>query len=75
LLRAARWIYFRFLESGPAAAEPVGVVMVGETVQGRVVFELPVLLPEEQFVPIDLLRLRTPGRSRPIRPQPPRPTG
>jgi hypothetical protein len=31
--------------------------------QGRVVFELPVLLPEEQFIPLELVRGRS-GRSR-----------
>ncbi|MEY3768025.1 MAG: hypothetical protein RLZZ11_1095, partial [Cyanobacteriota bacterium] len=31
--------------------------------QGRVVFELPVLLPEEQFIPLELVRGRA-GRSR-----------
>jgi hypothetical protein len=41
----------------------VGVVMVGESIQGRVVFDPPVLLPEEQFVPIDLVRTRPRTRS------------
>ena len=38
--------------------------MVGDSRQGRVVFDLPVLLPQEQFVPIDWLRGRTQSRSR-----------
>jgi hypothetical protein len=65
VLRSARHIYFRFLSEGAVAADPVGVVMVEESNQGRVVFERPVLLPEEQFVPIELLRVRPAGgRSR-----------
>jgi hypothetical protein len=64
LLRHGRRIYFRFLESCPTAPEPMGVVLLGEGPQGRVVFEAPILLPDEQFVPMDLLRPRaTRGRS------------
>ncbi|MEB3321616.1 MAG: hypothetical protein VKI81_02215 [Synechococcaceae cyanobacterium] len=75
LLRSARRIYFRFLADGAVAADPVGVVMVEESSQGRVVFEVPVLLPEEQFVPIDLLRARPGGRSRSARGPGPWPQG
>ncbi len=46
--------------------------MVGESGLGRVVFDLPVLLIDEHFLPIDLLRNRTTSRSRNSRPQPPR---
>jgi hypothetical protein len=63
LLRRSRRVYYRFLESCPSAPEPMGVVLLGETRQGRVVFEAPILLPEEQFVPMELLRPR-PGRGR-----------
>jgi len=74
LLQAARQIYFRYL-AGSGGREPLGVVMVGETDQGRVVFAVPVLLPEEQFVPIALMRNRGLGRSaRASRLQVPRPT-
>ena len=38
--------------------------MVGESGQGRVVFDLPVLLSDEHFLPIDLLRNRPPSRGR-----------
>ena len=64
LLGSARQVYHAFLCSGPAGLEPAGVVMVAESRQGRVVFDLPVLLPHEQFVPIDWLRGRTQSRSR-----------
>jgi hypothetical protein len=73
LLACARQIYFRYLSSGHAVGEPVGVVMVGESIQGRVVFDPPVLLPEEQFVPIDLVRTRPGPRSRTGRPTQARP--
>ncbi|MFM7394345.1 MAG: hypothetical protein ACKO22_08305 [Cyanobium sp.] len=65
LLRDARTIYFRFLESGWGQGDPLGVVMAGaEGAAGHVVFDLPVLLPHECFVPLELLRLRSGGRSR-----------
>jgi hypothetical protein len=64
LLHAARQIYFRHLTTGAVANEPLGVVLVGESSQGRVVFETPVLLPDEQFVPIDLVRTRPSPRPR-----------
>ncbi|MCS5697911.1 hypothetical protein NZK32_02470 [Cyanobium sp. FGCU-52] len=65
LLRDARIIYFRFLESGWGSTDPLGVVMAGvEGAVGRVVFDLPVLLPHECFVPLELLRLRPAGRPR-----------
>ncbi len=64
LLGSARQVYHAFLCTGPAGIEPAGVVMVGESRQGRVVFDLPVLLPQEQFVPIDWLRGRSQSRSR-----------
>ena len=64
MLRLARRIYFNYLETCSAPAEPIGVVMVGESVQGRVVFDPPVLLPEEQYVPMELLRVRSQTRSR-----------
>jgi len=60
LLRQAREIYFAFLSGGSAVADPLGIV-VSSGGAGRVVFELPVLLPEELFVPIDWLRSRGPG--------------
>lgn len=73
LLRCSRRVYFRFLESCPTAPEPLGVVLLGAGPQGRVVFELPILLPDEQFVPMELLRPRSPrgrgargGSSRPM---------
>ncbi|MEA5417261.1 hypothetical protein [Synechococcus sp. BA-132 BA5] len=73
LLRHSRRVYFRFLESCPTAPEPQGVVLLGGGPQGRVVFEAPILLPDEQFVPMDLLRPRSArgrttrgGASRPL---------
>jgi hypothetical protein len=63
LLACARHIYFSYLSTCGVACEPVGVVLVGESIQGRVVFDPPVLLPEEQFVPIDLVRTRPRTRS------------
>ena len=73
VIQAARRVLFQFLEQGPAALDPSGVVLSGcgadgssQALQGRLVFDLPVLLPDEQFVPIDLIRGRQ-GRSGPAR--------
>lgn len=62
LLRQAREAYFIWLSHGASASEPLGIVLNGSG--GRVVFELPVLLPAELFVPIEWLRPRSGGRSR-----------
>ena len=67
LIRIARRIYYRFLESSPGAADPVGVVLSGDRGLGRVVFERPVLLIEEHFVPMEWLRNRSAPRSRAVR--------
>ena len=64
VLGLARRIYFQFLASGPVALEPVGIVLDGSGSGGRVVVDPPVLLPDEQFVPIDWLRNRGAGRGR-----------
>jgi hypothetical protein len=66
VIAQARRIYFHFLECSPAHPDPLGVVITqaqGTQGQGRVVFELPVLLPEEHFIPLELVRGRS-GRSR-----------
>jgi hypothetical protein len=67
VIAQARRIYFHFLECAPSQNNPLGVV-ISQTLsgQGRVVFELPVLLPEEQFIPLELVRGRA-GRSRSTR--------
>jgi hypothetical protein len=59
VIQAARRILFQALELGNPGHEPSGVVLNGKQVfQGRIVFDQPVLLPDEQFVPIDLIRGR-----------------
>jgi hypothetical protein len=78
LFRLARLIYFRHLETSPIHFEPLGIVVVADGdpargVQGRVVFDAPVLLPDEQFVPLEMLRLRGPARGRSGRAPSPRP--
>ena len=65
LFALARGVFFRHLQSCPEGPEPVGVVLPldtedpGSGTRGRVVFALPVLLPEEQFIPLDLLLARS----------------
>ena len=59
VIQAARRILFESLELGNAGHEPSGVVLNGKQIlQGRIVFDQPVLLPDEQFVPINLIRGR-----------------
>jgi len=60
VIQAARRVLFQALDTAPAGGDPAGVVLHGN--QGRLVFDLPVLLPDEHFVPIDLIRGRL-GRS------------
>ena len=80
LLAAARRVYFAFLSATASAADPLGVVLSGAekgSPRGRVVFSPPVLLPDEEFVALDLLRNGGPrpggarggaGRARSLRP-------
>lgn len=63
LLRLARAAYFGWLSGGGGNGEPLGIVLTS-TGAGRMVFELPVLLPGEQFVPIAWLRPGGQGRGR-----------
>lgn len=53
MFQQARRSLFQYMERSPAGVDPVGVVLQGQ--RGRVVFDQPILLPDEQFVPIDLL--------------------
>jgi hypothetical protein len=80
LLAAARRVYFAFLSATAHATDPLGVVLSGAdrgSPRGRVVFSPPVLLPDEEFVALDLLRNGGPrpgggrngaGRTRSLRP-------
>ncbi len=63
VLGLARGVYFAYLSACSAGADPLGVVLAAAG-GGRVVFEVPVLLPKEQFVPIEWLRNRSQGRAR-----------
>jgi hypothetical protein len=64
VIAQARRIYFSYLERSGLTHDPLGIVISQpQSGQGRVVFELPVLLPDEQFIPLELVRGR-PGRSR-----------
>jgi len=63
----ARRVYYAFLERCSGSSDPLGIVIAADAGAGRVVFELPVLLPAEQFIPLELVRGRQ-GRSRPNRP-------
>ncbi|WP_411867370.1 hypothetical protein [Vulcanococcus limneticus] len=57
VIARARRVYFLYIEQGPSGLEPLGVVLTGRS-GGRVVFDLPVLLPDEQYVPLEVVRGR-----------------
>ena len=62
LIALARKIYFQHLSESGQSLEPCGVVVNIHLNDGRVVFEAPTLLPDEQFISADLIgrRLRRP---------------
>jgi len=62
VIAQARRVYFAHLEGSAGCLEPCGIVIVGAA-SGRAVFEPPVLLPGEQFIPLELVRPRG-GRAR-----------
>ncbi len=66
VIARARRVYFLYIEQGPGGPDPIGVVLTGRS-GGRVVFDLPVLLPDEQYVPLEVVRSRGP-RPRGARP-------
>jgi len=69
VIAVARGVYFAYLQDSGGGLEPCGIVIGGSAGdQGRVVFETPVLLPGEQYLPIDLVRSRATGRNRAPRP-------
>ena len=61
MFQLARQALFRYMERCPGGSDPIGVVLQGQ--RGRVVLEQPILLPDEQFVPIELLRARPGNRT------------
>ena len=72
VIACARRIYHDYVASGSVCAEPIGIVIAatpsGQSASlGRAVFEPPVLLPGEQYLPLELVRPRT-GRGRNPRP-------
>lgn len=65
MIALARTTYFNYLSDTPSGVEPLGAVVHLQNGDGRVAFEVPVLLPEEEFVGIELIRGRnTRGRNR-----------
>lgn len=64
VLQAGRKVLFQYQLNWPGGPEPSGVVLNPPNLTGRVVFGIPVLLPEEQFVAIDWLRGRPQRSSR-----------
>ena len=65
VLRAARHVLFQYQQQCPMGRDPFGVVLQGgvqgqQGQQGRVVFDTPILLPEEQFIAMEWIL----GRSK-----------
>tara|TARA_B100001939_G_scaffold329832_1_gene326414 strand:+ start:190 stop:471 length:282 start_codon:yes stop_codon:yes gene_type:complete len=58
LIDLARRVYFSYLSNNPSAPDPLGVVVDQARGDGRVVFEAPVLLPDEDYLNFDLIRQR-----------------
>ena len=60
VIQAARRVLAEALDNGSPAIDVCGVVLKVTTAkpQGRVVQSLPLLLPDEQFIPIELIRAR-----------------
>ena len=58
LIGLGRRVYFSYLSDTLSAPDPIGVVVDLVQQDGRVVFHPPVLLPEENFVGLELLRAR-----------------
>ena len=66
LIRIDRQTYFKYLTDTPGGHEPIGVVVAMNQQEGRVAFDAPVLLPDEEFVGLELIRGRT-SKGRPSR--------
>ncbi|WP_320674508.1 hypothetical protein [Prochlorococcus sp. MIT 1341] len=64
LINQARRIYFKHITSFCQENEPFGVVLKEGNGEGRVVYHPPVLLPEELFIEIGLLRQKQKTLSR-----------
>ncbi len=65
VLRAARHVLFQYQQQCPMGRDPFGVVLQGGVQgqpgqQGRVVFDTPILLPDEQFIAMEWIL----GRSK-----------
>jgi hypothetical protein len=61
VFQQARSVLYSYMDRCPGGVDPHGVVLQGA--RGRVVFDQPVLLPDEQFIPFELLRGRTAARA------------
>ena len=59
LIQLTRSVYFNYLSNTPSAPDPIGVVVDQGRADGRVVFESPVLLPNEDYIGFDLVRQRS----------------
>ena len=68
VIQAARRVLFEALDHCAPSADVCGVVLKANpaNLQGRIVQAMLVLLPDEQFVPIELIRARR-SRSGPSR--------
>ncbi|MAB54461.1 MAG: hypothetical protein CMN93_00835 [Synechococcus sp. CPC35] len=58
LIGQARKIYFQYLTHTPGGHDPIGVILDSVQNEGRVIFDTPVLLPDEEFIAFDLIRGR-----------------
>ena len=64
VLRAARHVLFHYQQHSPMGREPMGVVLQGAGQSqpeqyGRVVFDIPILLPDEHFIAMEWILWRS----------------
>ena len=64
LLQRAKLIYLNHLANYIFNKQPKGIVLNLDNSHGYVVFEFPALLPNEKYLPIDLLSPKAKKRSR-----------
>lgn len=58
MIALARRVYCKHLTTNGYHLDPFGVVVNSDNDDGRVVFETPTLLPEEQFISAELIGVR-----------------
>tara|TARA_Y100001968_G_C19420930_1_gene751695 strand:+ start:1242 stop:1454 length:213 start_codon:yes stop_codon:yes gene_type:complete len=56
IINNARSVYFEYLCNSCFNSEPKGVVFNQKIGEGKVIFNNPILLPDEHFIPIEYIK-------------------